>query len=106
MKTKEKAKVLNKSEFVNSLASKCGDVEAKQVKVFLDALEEVIKDELNGKAEAATIPGLMKISKICKPATKERKGINPFTKEEVVFKAKPAKNVVKIKALKALKDMI
>ena len=41
-----------------------------------------------------------------KPATKERKGINPFTKEETIFKAKPARNVVKIRPLKKLKDMV
>jgi hypothetical protein len=40
-----------------------------------------------------------------KPATKERKGINPFTGQEQIFKAKPARNVVKIRPLKAMKDM-
>ena len=48
----------------------------------------------------------MKVKVIRKPATKARKGINPFTKEETVFKAKPARNVVKIQPLKALKDMV
>ncbi len=52
------------------------------------------------------VPGLMKVKVIRKPATKARKGINPFTKEETVFKAKPARNVVKIQPLKALKDMV
>jgi nucleoid DNA-binding protein len=47
----------------------------------------------------------MKITVITKPATKARLGINPFTKQEVMFKAKPARKVVKIRALKALKDM-
>jgi nucleoid DNA-binding protein len=41
-----------------------------------------------------------------KPATKERKGINPFTGQETTFAAKPARNVIKIRALKALKDMV
>jgi len=49
---------------------------------------------------------LMKVKVIRKPATKARKGINPFTKEETVFKAKPARNVVKVLPLKALKDMV
>ncbi len=49
--------------------------------------------------------GLMKIKLVRKPAQPARKGINPFTKEEVMFKAKPARNVIKVLALKSLKDM-
>ena len=49
--------------------------------------------------------GLMKIKVVHKPAQPARKGINPFTKEEVMFKAKPARNVIKVLALKSLKDM-
>ena len=52
-----------------------------------------------------SLPGLMKITVVKKPATKARMGINPFTKEEQMFKAKPASRVVKIRPLKALKDM-
>ena len=52
------------------------------------------------------VPGLMKIKVVRKPATKARKGINPFTGEETMFKAKPARNVVKVTPLKALKDMV
>jgi nucleoid DNA-binding protein len=48
----------------------------------------------------------MKIKVVRKPATKSRKGINPFTGEAMIFKAKPARNVVKVLALKALKDMV
>jgi hypothetical protein len=51
------------------------------------------------------LPGLLKIMVILKPAVKARKGINPFTKQEQMFKAKPARKVVKVRALKALKDM-
>jgi nucleoid DNA-binding protein len=50
--------------------------------------------------------GLMKVKLVHKPAVPARKGINPFTKEEVMFKAKPARNVVKVQALKTLKDMV
>jgi nucleoid DNA-binding protein len=53
-----------------------------------------------------SVPGLMKISVQKKPAVKSRKGINPFTGEETMFKAKPARNVVKVRPLKALKDMV
>ena len=52
------------------------------------------------------VPGLAKILVIRKPATKARKGINPFTGEETMFKAKPARNVVKIRPVKAVKDMV
>ena len=52
-----------------------------------------------------TVPGLMKCKVQHKPATKARKGINPFTGEEVMFKAKPARSVVKIRPLKRLKEM-
>jgi nucleoid DNA-binding protein len=48
----------------------------------------------------------MKVTVVRKPATKARKGINPFTGEETIFKAKPARNVVKIRPLKNLKDMV
>ena len=53
-----------------------------------------------------TMPGLMKVRVVKKPATKARKGINPFTKEEMVFKAKPARKAVRVTALKGLKDMV
>ena len=52
------------------------------------------------------IPGLLQIKVVRKPAMPEHKGINPFTKEEMVFKAKPAKNVVKVVPLKGLKDLV
>ena len=51
-----------------------------------------------------TIPGLMKITTVKKPAKKSRKGINPFTGEEQVFKAKPASMAVKVRPLKKLKE--
>jgi nucleoid DNA-binding protein len=53
-----------------------------------------------------TVPGLMKLKVVKKPARKARMGINPFTKEEVMFKAKPASKGVKVLALKGLKDMV
>ena len=52
------------------------------------------------------MPGLLKIMVIQKPATNAHKGINPFTKQEQMFKAKPARKVIKVRALKALKDMV
>ena len=70
-------------------------------------LEDIVKKNLDeAGAGVFNIPGLMKIKVVRKPATEERKGINPFTKEETIFKAKPASNVVKIVPLKGLKDMV
>ena len=52
------------------------------------------------------LPGILMITAVAVPAKKARKGINPFTGEETMFKAKPARNVVKVRALKGLKDMV
>ncbi|MCD6038713.1 MAG: hupA [Gammaproteobacteria bacterium] len=78
----------------------------KQVAYVLEALHTVI--ELHVKARGPgkfTMPGLLKIVVVKKPAKPARKGINPFTGEEMMFKAKPAHKVVKIKALRKLKEM-
>jgi hypothetical protein len=67
----------------------------------------VIKANVGKKGPGIfALPGLMKITVIQKPAVKAHKGINPFTKQEQMFKAKPARKVVKVRALKALKDMV
>lgn len=78
----------------------------KQVAGVLDELKSVINGHVKkGSAQTFTMPGLLKIKVNRKPATRARKGINPFTGEEMMFKAKPARNVVKVLPLKALKDM-
>ena len=78
----------------------------KQVSSVLDSLTEVIDSHLKKNAVGEfVLPGLLKISTVRKPAVKARKGINPFTKEEVMFKAKPASTAVKVRPLKKLKDM-
>jgi nucleoid DNA-binding protein len=78
----------------------------KQVAAVMDELKGVIEGHIkNGGARVFTMPGLFKIKVVRKPATKARMGINPFTGQEMMFKAKPARNVVKIQALKSLKDM-
>ena len=83
------------------------DLSRKQVVSVFDTLSRVIAADLgkNGPGVCA-IPGLMKVTVKRKPAVKARKGINPFTKEEVMFKAKPARKVIKVRPLKALKDMV
>ena len=73
----------------------------------MDAMTAIIKKNIGKSGPGViSINGLCKIMVQRKPATKARKGINPFTGEETTFKAKPARNVVKVRPLKALKDMV
>lgn len=96
---------LTKSQLLSTLAENTG-LDKKSVTAVMDELSAVIERHLKKRgAGEFTVPGLMKIKTVRKPATKARKGINPFTGEEMMFKAKPAKTVVKVQPLKALKDM-
>ncbi len=100
------AKPMTKSEIVSGIADKTG-LTKKDIGSVFEAMAAQIKKSLGRRgAGAYTVPGLMKLVVQRKPATKARKGINPFTGEETVFKAKPARNVVKIRPLKNLKDMV
>lgn len=94
-----------KSAAMGYIADQTG-LTKKDVSSVFEALTGLIKRDLKKGPGIFTVPGLMKIKVIRKPATKARKGINPFTGEETMFKAKPARNVVKVAALKALKDMV
>jgi nucleoid DNA-binding protein len=95
-----------KGEILTILAESTG-LSRKEVSTVFGNLSELIGKDLGGRGCGMfTVPGLMKIRVVKKPATKARKGINPFTGEETVFKAKPARNVVKVRPLKALKDMV
>ena len=79
----------------------------KQVASIFENLAGLIGKSIGKKGPGLyVVPGLMKIKVVRKPATKEREGINPFTGEKTIFKAKPARNVVKVQALKGLKDMV
>ena len=99
------AKAPSKSEILTNIAGETG-LSRKQVASVFQSLSEQIQNSLGKKgAGLFVVPGLMKLTVLQKPATKARKGINPFTKEEQMFKAKPARKVIKIRALKALKDM-
>ena len=80
-------------------------VPRKQVSSVFDALTGVIGQDV-AKIGTFVLPGLAKIVVIKKPATKARKGINPFTKEPTVFKAKPARKIVKVRPLKGLKRLV
>ncbi len=95
-----------KTETLNTIAERT-NVARKDVAAVLDALNDVIEAHVKkGAVGHFSLPGLMKVKTIRKPATKARKGINPFTGEETTFKAKPARTVVKIQPLKKLKDMV
>ncbi len=97
--------VYSKTQLLTTLAE-CSGVSKKEVSAVLDTLYEVIEQHIKRRGpQLFTLPGLAKIKVINKPATKARKGINPFTGEPTIFKAKPARNVVKILALKKLKEM-
>jgi hypothetical protein len=72
-----------------------------------DKLQELIKKQLSARGPGEfVIPGLLKLKAVKKPATKDREGINPFTKEKTIFKGKPASKKIRATALKALKDLI
>jgi nucleoid DNA-binding protein len=99
------AKPATKSEILSNIA-KATQLSRKQVVSVLDALAGQIKAAVGKKGPGAfALPGLLKIVVVNKPATPQRTGINPFTKQEQVFAAKPARRVIKVRPLKALKDM-
>ena len=95
---------MSKTELIEAIASQSG-LEKKQVSAVLDALSDVVYRELKAQHEVV-IPGLLKLTSVTKPAVPEREGINPFTKEPTIFKAKPARTVIKPRPLKALKDAV
>jgi nucleoid DNA-binding protein len=99
-----KAKRLSKTEFVDAIANQSG-LDRKQVNAVLEGLTGVIYQELKAEHEVV-IPGLVKLTTVRKEAVPAREGINPFTKEKTMFKAKPARTVIKPRPLKALKDAI
>ena len=95
---------LGKSGLVDYITTASG-VAAKDVRSVLGALEHAIAGSVhkNG-AGSFVLPGLLKISAVKVPAKPKRKGINPFTKVEQWFAAKPATTRLKVRPLKRLKD--
>lgn len=97
---------MTKSAMMEEIAGNTG-LNRKQVSSVLNELSILIERHIKkGAVGQFTLPGLMKIQVNRKPATKARKGINPFTGEQTTFKAKPARNVVRIRPLKRVKDMV
>jgi nucleoid DNA-binding protein len=97
---------MSKGQFMAAVAEKSG-LTKKQANAALDAITKVVTSELGKKGPGEVIlPGLLRLSVVNKPATREHEGINPFTKVPMTYKAKAARKVVKIRALKALTDAV
>ncbi len=96
--------MMSKSELIQKIADDVS-LPKKDVKAVIESLATVGYKEMK-KTGTFLLPGFAKFVVIKKPATKERTGINPFTKEPTVFKAKPARKVLKVRPVKAAKDAV
>lgn len=93
-----------KSQIATTIASMVC-LSKRDAAMVIDALFEIIASHLRKRGPGEfTLPGVAKFRVVNKPATKSRQGINPFTGQPMVFAAKPARNVVKVRPLKKLKD--
>ena len=100
------AKRMTKSQIVGELSEKTG-LAKKEITAVFEGLRDLVKRELGKKGPGQfVVPGLLKLKVQRKPATKAKQGINPFTKEPTVFKAKPARKVLKVRPVKAAKDAV
>ena len=107
---KQKSTTTKKSPTKNEIYSAIADsttLSKKEIAAVFDELSVVVKKNLSSRGPGVfTLPGLCKMTAKKKPATKARKGRNPFTGEDIMIKAKPASKTVRIRALKGLKEMI
>jgi DNA-binding protein HU-beta len=99
------AQRLTKAQVIAQIAESSEIDKQCVVRVF-DSLTELIKTELRKPDGEFVIPGLLLLRSINKPATSDRPGVNPFTKQPITIKGKPAQKKVKATALKTLKDLI
>jgi len=95
---------MTKSQLVEKLANE-NELTKAAVKGVLESLAATAYKEIK-KNGVFTVPGLAKLVVIKKPATKARKGTNPFTGEPMTFKAKPARKIVRARPVKAAKDAV
>src|ERR1043166_1125509 len=95
---------LTKSQLIEKIAEST-ELGKKDVKAVLESMVTVGHKELK-KSGIFLVPGFAKFVVIKKPATKARKGTNPFTGEEMMFKAKPARKIVRARPVKAAKDAV
>ena len=99
-------KRMSKAQFVDTLAEKSG-LDKKQATSALEMINAIVAQQLGKRGPGEVlIPGMLKLTVVDKPATSKHEGINPFTKEPMTFKARPARKVIKVRPLKALKDAI
>ena len=99
-------KRMSKSEFMTTLAEKSG-LNQKQASSALDAINTIITEQLGNQGPGEVlIPGLLSLNVFDRPATLQHEGVNPFTREPMTFKAKPARKVIKVRPLKALNDAV
>ncbi len=96
--------MMSKSELIHKVSEECS-MAKKDVKAVVESLASVAYKELK-KSGVFMLPGFAKFIVVKKPATPERQGINPFTKEPTVFKAKPARKTLKVRPVKAAKDAV
>jgi nucleoid DNA-binding protein len=99
------AKLMSKSELIAKVTAEHSELSKKDVKSVMETLASVAYSELK-KNGAFLLPGFAKFVVIKKPATKERAGVNPFTKEPTVFKARPARKIIRARPVKAAKDAV
>ena len=100
------AKPRSRSEVFGTIAQRVG-IHRRDVAAAFHVMGSLIKADLSKSGSGVfKVPGLMRITVRRKPATQERQGINPFTKEPMIIKAKPARNVVRVRPLRALSAMV
>merc|ERR1711964_870365 len=95
---------MTSTEAYTTAAEKCG-LKAKDAKAVVEALMNVAVSEVK-KSGSFKLAGMLNMKLKNKPATKAKKGINPFTKEPCIFKAKPASKTVRVLPMKKLKEML
>jgi nucleoid DNA-binding protein len=101
----EKKKPMTKSQILSGLAE-ATELSKKEIEKVFDALAAMINDSIRKTDDVFVMPGLLKIRNVRKKATKPRQGVNPKTGEAIEIPARPATNVVKVSALKSLKEMV
>ena len=99
------ANLMSKSELIEKLAGQSDGLSKKDIREVLEGLTAIAYKELK-KSGAFLVPGLAKFVVVKKPATKARKGTNPFTGEPMTFKAKPARKIVRARPVKAAEDAV
>jgi DNA-binding protein HU-beta len=100
------AKVMSKSELIQRMVEQHSNgLTRKDIKGVVESLASIGYRELK-KTGVFFVPGFAKFVVVKKPATKARKGINPFTKEPTIFKAKPARKIIRARPVKAVKDAV